>query len=78
MSKSLSFLFSDLVLYLMHPEDRFELPLGSFLGELTNELEDFGRDAYITEFVGAGPKNVSNLYLPCTFFCDLDCCTNFY
>ncbi len=66
MSKSLSFLFSDSVLYLTHPEDRFELPLGSFLGELTNELEDFRRDAYITEFVVAGPKNVSNLYLSST------------
>ncbi len=66
MSKPVSFLFSDSVLYLMHPEDMFELPLGLFLGELTNELEDFGRDAYITEFVGAGPKNVSKLYLSST------------
>ncbi len=54
---------SDSVLYFSRPEDTFELPLGSFLGDLTNELEGFGKDAYITEFVGAGPKNVSNLYL---------------
>ncbi len=44
------------------PGDTFKLPLGSFLGDLRNELEEFGKDAYITEFVVAGPKNVSNPY----------------
>ncbi len=57
------FLTSDSVGYTEGPEDTFKLPLGSFLGDLTNELEEFGKDAYITEFIGAGPKNVSNLYL---------------
>lgn len=36
-----------------------QLPLGNHLGDLTNELEVFGPDAYISEFVAAGPKNYS-------------------
>ncbi len=31
--------------------------MGSCLGEMTNELECFGSEAYIEQFVGAGPKN---------------------
>ncbi len=58
---------SDSVGYISGPGDTVELPLGSFLGELTNELEVFGRNAYITEFVAAGPKNVSNPYLHFSF-----------
>lgn len=30
---------------------------GSFLGELTDELEDFGKGSYITTFVSTGPKS---------------------
>jgi len=30
---------------------------GSSLGEMTNELKDFGPNAYIDEFVSGGPKN---------------------
>ncbi len=58
---------SDSVSYTEGPEDTFKLPHGSFLGDLTNELEEFGKDAYIMEFVGAGPKNVSNPSLHFSF-----------
>lgn len=30
---------------------------GDFHGDLTNELEEFGPDAYINEFVSDGSKN---------------------
>src|SRR3569832_1468289 len=30
---------------------------GTNLGDMTNELKDFNRGAYIVEFVSAGPKN---------------------
>jgi hypothetical protein len=33
------------------------LPLGDYLGDLTDELSDFGQGAYISEFVSGGPKN---------------------
>jgi G:T-mismatch repair DNA endonuclease (very short patch repair protein) len=36
-----------------------ELPTGSFFGDLTNELVEFGPDAYISEFVSTGAKTYS-------------------
>ena len=34
------------------------MPIGSFLGEMTNELEDdYGPGAYISRFASGGPKN---------------------
>ena len=39
------------------PEDIYEPELGSFLGDMTDELEDYGEGAYIEEFVSGGPKN---------------------
>lgn len=37
------------------PEE-YEPPIGSFLGDMTDELEDYGPESYITEFVSGGPK----------------------
>lgn len=31
-------------------------PISDFLGDLTNEVDCFGKDSYITEFVSTGPK----------------------
>ena len=47
----------DSIIYLTRPEDTFNLPTGSFLGDLTDELEGYGPGAYITKFVSGGPKN---------------------
>jgi hypothetical protein len=47
---------TDSVIYVQKPGQP-ELPEGSFLGELTNELSKDGPDAYIEEFLTAGPKN---------------------
>ena len=47
---------TDSVIYVTHPGDN-TLPTGEFLGDLTNELECYGKDAYIQEFVSGGPKN---------------------
>ena len=33
--------------------------IGSFMWDMTNELEDYGDGAVIDEFVSGGPKNVS-------------------
>ena len=43
---------TDSVIYSAKPGER-KLPLGNYLGELTNELD---ADDYITEFVSSGPK----------------------
>jgi len=39
------------------PQDSYEVPLGCFLGDMTDELKGYGSGAYISEFIGAGPKN---------------------
>ncbi|KAG5875837.1 hypothetical protein JTB14_016429 [Gonioctena quinquepunctata] len=33
-----------------------EVPLGSFLGEMTDELVEYGEGSFITDFVSGGPK----------------------
>jgi len=37
--------------------DEYQVPTGNYLGDMTNELKDYGPDSYITEFASAGPKN---------------------
>ena len=44
---------TDYVIYRWQP-GQADIPLGDFLGDMTNELED---GDYITEFVSGGPKN---------------------
>ena len=44
---------TDSVIYRWQPGEP-EIPLGYFLGDMTNELDE---DDYITEFVSGGPKN---------------------
>ena len=47
---------TDSVIYLRKP-GQDELPTGEFLGELTDEIEEVGEGAFISEFVSGGPKN---------------------
>ena len=44
---------TDSVIY-VHKPDKPDPPLGNYLGDLTNELDD---DDYITSFASGGPKN---------------------
>jgi len=37
--------------------DEYEVPVGWHVGEMTNELKDYGKEAYISEFTSGGPKN---------------------
>lgn len=37
----------------------YEVPIGSFLGQMTDELREYGPDSYIAEFCSGGPKNYS-------------------
>lgn len=43
---------TDSVVYLNRPNDTYEVPLGNFLGDMTDELDG----GYIREFVSCGPK----------------------
>ncbi len=51
-------LFSDSVFYTTKPGEK-TLPLGDYLGDLTDELMEYGDGSYVTEFISAGPKNYS-------------------
>jgi hypothetical protein len=37
---------------------------GDYLGDLTDELEEFGSGSYIEEYVLGGPKNCIFCFLP--------------
>ncbi|KAJ8951329.1 hypothetical protein NQ317_017624 [Molorchus minor] len=47
---------TDSVVYISQEDDNIDIPLGSMLGEMTNELECYGPNSYITKFVSGGPK----------------------
>lgn len=55
-------IFSDSVIYVSTSgADEYEVPTGSYLGDMTDELKGYGPDSYITEFVSGGPKNYGYL-----------------
>ncbi|KAJ8018898.1 putative DNA polymerase [Holothuria leucospilota] len=48
---------TDSIIYVSTP-DAWDPPIGSFLGDMTDELrKPYGEGSYITEFVSGGPKN---------------------
>lgn len=48
---------TDSIIYVERDTDTFTVPLGDNLGDLTNEVLDYGPNAYINEFVSGGCKN---------------------
>ena len=49
---------TDSVIYVSSPEE-YQPSTGTFIGDMTDELESYGIGSYITEFVSGGPKNYS-------------------
>ena len=47
----------DSIIYLTQPGDVYQPKLGSFFGDMTSELAEYGEGAYIEEFVSGGPKH---------------------
>ena len=47
----------DSIIYVTRPGDVYQPRLGSFFGDMTSELAEYGDDAYIEEFVSGGPKH---------------------
>jgi hypothetical protein len=41
-----------------------KISIGNYVGDLTDELQDYGPGSYIEEFVSVGPKNCVFGYLP--------------
>jgi len=48
---------TDSIIYLTRPEDQYEPPTGDFLGDMQDELREYGEGSYIREFVSTGPKS---------------------
>jgi hypothetical protein len=47
---------TDSVIYVNRPGD-VDVETGDYLGEMTDELQEYGEGSYISEFVSGGPKN---------------------
>lgn len=54
---------TDSIYYIEKPGVTFNLPIGDCIGQLTNELTQYGANAYITEFVAVGAKSYSYIVL---------------
>jgi hypothetical protein len=57
---------TDSVIFVSREND-WEPPIGDFLGDLTDEMADYGPESHITELVSAGPK-----YYAYKFWCGND------
>lgn len=47
---------TDSIVYVQPDESAWEPPLGDHLGDMTDELRDYGEGSYVYEFVAGGPK----------------------
>jgi hypothetical protein len=55
------------VIYVQKPGEPEKVHTGDYLGDLTDELEEFGPGSYITEFESGGPKNYAfSVFCPST------------
>jgi len=55
------------VIFVSHMDrDEYQVPTGSYLGDMTNELKDYGANSYITEFAVADQKIKDTKLIPPT------------
>ncbi|CAD7088403.1 unnamed protein product [Hermetia illucens] len=47
---------TDSLIFIDSKTDPITFPISDFLGDLTNEIDCFGNDSYVAEFVSTGPK----------------------
>jgi hypothetical protein len=52
---------TDSVVYVQKDNDPPKVKTGDYLGDLTNELDEYGPGSFIQEFVSGGPKNYAFL-----------------
>ena len=48
---------TDSIIFIEDESNKGALKTGNFIGELTNEISSYGKNAYITEFASTGPKS---------------------
>jgi hypothetical protein len=57
MDRIVTYCDTDSLIYIRKPGEAPKVKTGDYLGDVTNELEEFGQGSYITEFVSGVPKN---------------------
>jgi len=56
LGKSVLYRDTDSVIYIQNVDESSKVETGDYLGDLTDELEEFSSGSYIEEFVSFGPK----------------------
>jgi hypothetical protein len=54
---------TDSVVFVQKTAEHPKIAIGDYLGYLTNELQEYGPNSYIDEFVSGGPKNYAFLVI---------------
>jgi hypothetical protein len=57
LKESVLYYDTDSAIYIQNVDEAPKVHTGDYLGEFTDELEEFGSGSFIEEFVSGGPKN---------------------
>ena len=67
LGESVLYCDTDSVIFVQKNNDAPRIKIGDYLGDLTNELEEYGSDSFIEQFVSGGPKNYAfSVFCPST------------
>jgi hypothetical protein len=74
LGESVLYCDTDSVIYIQKVDESPKVKTGDYLGDLTDELEEFGPQSFIREFVSGGPKNYAfSVFCPTTGKCTNKC-----
>jgi hypothetical protein len=57
LGQSVLYCDTDSVVYVQKTAEPSKIPIRDYLGDLTNDLQEYGCDSYIDEFISGGTKN---------------------
>ena len=67
LGQSVLYCDTDSVIFFQKDNDSPKVKTGDYLGDLTDELEEYGSSSFIKEFVPGGPKNLAfSVFCPST------------
>jgi hypothetical protein len=74
LAESVMYCDTDSVIYIQKVDETPKVKTGDYLGDLTEELEEFGPGSFIPEFVSGVPKNYAfSVFCPTTRKCSNKC-----